>query len=103
MQKLSNLLSGLVLILVFIGSIMFSYFNPTPVGISFGSWEFSPMPVSVWIVAAFVSGAFLGLLFGLNIFRQLRSRVEIRRLNKELSEEKQEVEMLRAASLRDLR
>lgn len=102
MRKLGNLFSGLFLVLVFVASITFSYFNSAPVEIAFGSIVFPAVPVSVWIVGGFVSGGLLGLLLGLGLFRQLRSRAEIRRLQKELTEAKEEVKKLRSVSLRDL-
>ena len=102
MRKIANLLSGLFLILVFAVSITFAYFNTTPISIKFGSWALATQPVSVWIVGAFVIGGTLGLLLGLGIFRNLQSRSEIRRLNKQLSEVKQEVNDLRAISLKEL-
>ena len=55
MRKLGHLLSGLFLVLVFVLSIIFSYFNTTPVSIGFANWEFSAQPISVWIIGAFVS------------------------------------------------
>lgn len=102
MRKLANLLSGLVLVLVFLAAIVFSYFNTTPVALQFGNWEFSAQPVSVWIISAFVLGGGLGLLLGFGLFRSLRSNAELRRARKELSEAKQEVKKLRALSLKDL-
>lgn len=102
MRKLANLLSGLFLVLVFLAAITFSYFNTTPVGLTFGNWEFSARPVSVWVIGAFVIGGALGLVLGIGIFRSLRTTVEMRRLKKELSEAKQEVRKLRAMSLKDL-
>lgn len=88
--------------LVFLASITFSYFNTAEIGLSFGSIEFAARPVSVWIVGAFVSGGLLGLLLGLRIFHQLRTRSEIRRLTKELENTQQEVNKLRSLSLKDL-
>ncbi|MCG8413248.1 MAG: lipopolysaccharide assembly protein LapA domain-containing protein [Pseudomonadales bacterium] len=102
MRKLGNVFSGLFLVLVFIASISFSYFNTTEVSISLGSIEFSPLPVSVWIIGAFVSGGTLGLLLGLGLVKQLKSRAEIRRLNKKLTESQQEVSQLRSMTLKDL-
>ncbi len=102
MRKLGNLFSGLFLVLVFVASITFSYFNATPVAISFGNLEFPALPVSVWIIGAFVSGGIIGLLLGLGIFRRLRSRSEMRRMKKELTAAKQELKQLRSVSLRDL-
>ena len=102
MRKLGNILSGLFLLLVFIASITFTYFNTAEIGLSFGSIVFSPRPVSVWIVGAFVCGGLLGLLMGLGIFRQLRMRAELRRLRRDLEKSEAEVNKLRSLSLKDL-
>lgn len=102
MQKLSNLLSGLFLILVFIVSITFTYFNSTPIIIRFGNWQFTELPVSVWIIGAFVSGGLLGLLLGLRFFSGLRSKSEIKRLNKKLLAAQLEVDHLRSQSVKSL-
>jgi lipopolysaccharide assembly protein A len=101
MRQLSQLLSGFFLLLVFAASVTFTYYNSTPVIIGIGSWQLQAMPVSVWIVGAFVSGGLLGLVLGLGLFRNLKSRVEIRRLNKALRDAQEEVSNLRALSLHD--
>ncbi|MEX0965420.1 MAG: lipopolysaccharide assembly protein LapA domain-containing protein [Pseudohongiellaceae bacterium] len=103
MRQLTQLLSGFFLLLVFAVSITFSFYNSTPVAIGIGSWQSQAQPVSVWIIAAFVSGGLSGLLLGLGLFRNLRSRVEIRRLNKALADAKQEISNLRSLSLRELK
>lgn len=103
MRQLTQLLSGFFLLLVFAASVTFSYYNSTEVVIGIGSWQLRPLPVSVWIIGAFVTGGFLGLLLGLGLFRNLRSRVEIRRLNKALRETEEEVSNLRSLSLRDIK
>ncbi len=91
MRKIGKILSGLFLITVFGLSITFFYFNTAPVSLVFGNWQLSAQPVSVWIMGAFVAGGSIGLLLGLGIFRQLKSRVEIRRLRKQLKAAKQEL------------
>ena len=91
MRKITKILSGFFLITVFGVSTTFSYFNTVPVSIAFGNWQLSAQPVSVWIIGAFVAGGSIGLLLGLGIFRQLKSRAEIRRLRKQLKAAKQEV------------
>jgi uncharacterized integral membrane protein len=101
MRQLSQLLSGFFLLLVFAASVTFTYYNSIPVTIGIGSWQLQPQPVSVWIIGAFVSGGLLGLLLGLGLFRNLKSRVEIRRLSKALIEAEEEVSNLRSLSLRD--
>ena len=102
MRKINNLLSALFLILVFTASITFSYLNTTLVEISIGAWELPPQPVSAWIIGSFVSGGIIGLLLGLGIFKNLKSKSEIRRLRKQLDEAGGEVSQLRAMSLKDL-
>ena len=101
MRQLTRLLSGVFLLLVFAASVTFTYYNSIPVTIGIGSWQLQPLPVSIWIIGAFVSGGLLGLLLGLGLFRNLKSRVEIRRLTKALMEAEEEVSNLRSLSLRD--
>ena len=101
MRQLAQLLSGLFLLLVFVASVTFTYYNSIPVTIGIGSWQLQPLPVSIWIIGAFVSGGLLGLLLGLELFRNLKSLVEIRRLTKALTEAEEEVSNLRSLSLRD--
>lgn len=101
MRKLTQFLSGLFLMLVFITSITFSYFNTTPVAISFANWQFRAQPVSVWIIGAFVSGGLIGLLLGWGLIRNLKARNEIRRLTRQLEKAQQEVAQLKATSLKD--
>ncbi len=102
MRNLSNLLSGFFLLSVFIAAITFTYFNTESVSIAFGTVVFSPLPVSAWIIGAFVFGGALGLLLGLNFFYRLKSRAELKRLTKELENARREVKQLRKLALRDL-
>ena len=94
MRKINNLLSALFLILVFTASITFSYLNTTLVEISIGAWELPPQPVSAWIIGSFASGGTIGLLLGLGIFKNLKSKSEIRRLRKQLDDAGEEVSQL---------
>jgi putative membrane protein len=102
MRKIAHLLSGFFLMLVFIASITFSFFNTTAVEINFGAWTIPAQPVSVWIIGAFVVGGFIGLLLGVGFLRNMKSKSEIRRLTRELANAKQEVSQLRAMSLKDV-
>ncbi|HIF86996.1 MAG TPA: DUF1049 domain-containing protein [Gammaproteobacteria bacterium] len=101
MRKIAHLLSGFFLILVFVASITFSFFNSTPIIITFGNWAFPAQPVSVWIIGAFVSGGLIGLLLGMGFLRTMKSKSEIRRLTRQLADAKQEVSQLRTMSLKD--
>ena len=102
MRKINNLLSALFLILVFTASITFSYLNTTLVEISIGALELPPQPVSAWIIGSFVSGGIIGLLLGLGLFKNLKSKSEIRRLIKQLDDAGEEISQLRAMGLKDL-
>ena len=53
-------------------------------------------------VRYFVIGGTIGLLLGMGIFKNLKSKSEIRRLRKQLDEAGQEVSQLRTMSLKDL-
>ncbi len=103
MRQITRLLSGFFLLLVFAASVTFSYFNSTPIVIGVGSWQLPQQAVSVWIIGAFATGGLLGLLLGLGVFRNLKSRVEIRRLNKALKEAELELTQLRSISLRNIK
>lgn len=61
------------------------------------------LPVSVWIIGAFVSGGLLGLLLGLRFFSGLRSKNEIKRLNKKLNAAQLEADQLKSQSVKSLR
>ena len=102
MRKITGLLSGFFLILVFVASTSFAFFNTTPVRIAFGTWQLEDQPVFVWIIGAFVAGGALGLILGLRIFRELKARVEIRRLTKQLATASNEINQLRAVTHKDL-
>ena len=67
MRNLTRLIVWIFLLLVFFASIGFSFLNTTPVSLNLGVWEFSPQPVAVWVVSAFVFGGLLGLFFGVGL------------------------------------
>ena len=100
MRQIRRLLSAFFLMLVFAISVTFSYFNSAEVVITFANWQFPPLPVSVWVIGAFVAGGSLGLLLGLGIFRNIKSRVEIRRLRKLLNTAGQEMRQLRTKTIK---
>lgn len=100
MRKITNLLSSLFLLLVFMASISFSYFNTTPVSISIIIWEFPAVPVSVWIIGAFATGGALGLLLGQSIFMRLKYRSEIKHLRRQLASVNREISQSQSMDLK---
>ncbi len=91
MNKLMRIFAWCLLFLVFVASIVFSYANPEPVSLSFGFTTLSPQPLAVWVIAAFVMGGILGVLLGIGLVRNLRLRLELRRLRSQLLKTEQEL------------
>jgi len=100
MRKFASWISGLLLVIVFIAGVVFSYFNTTPVSLAFIDWQTQPRPLAVWVVAAFVTGGGAGLLLGFGVLRQFRYRAEVKRLRRELQQAKKDLRSVRARSLR---
>lgn len=65
MNKLIRLFGWIFLILVFLASIAFSFFNTGLVPLSFGFVVLSPQPLALWVVLAFALGGLIGLLLGI--------------------------------------
>jgi len=75
----------LLLLIVFILSLGFSLWNTVPVPLSFGFHEFDPRPLAFWLIAAFCAGGVLGLFLGAGLIRDVKSKMRIRALEKELA------------------
>ena len=88
MRSIGRLLTALVLISVFATSIAFIYLNPTPIIITIGVFDFVELPVSFWIIGAFVLGGLLGLIFSFGWVRNIALRSKIVRLTNELKRTK---------------
>lgn len=85
MTQLARTFSLLFLVLIFLISIGFSFFNTQQIALSFGFVVLSPQPLAVWVLSAFALGGVLGLALGAGIFRQWRAAREIERLRTELT------------------
>ena len=91
MKALGRTLSGLFLLLVFIASIVFSYSNSEPTALYIGDMALPALPLSAWVIGAFVLGGVMGLLLGLRIFKHLALRLELGRVRKQLSKAEAEL------------
>jgi len=91
MNKLMRIFAWCFMFIVFVASIVFSYANPEPIALSFGLITLDPQPLAVWVIAAFAIGGLFGLLLGVGMVRNLRFRLEIRRLCTQLSRAEQEL------------
>jgi uncharacterized integral membrane protein len=88
MRSIGRLLTAFVLVSVFVASIAFIYLNPTPIIVSLGVFDFVELPVSFWIIGAFVLGGLLGLIFSFGWVRNIALRSKIVRLTNELKHTK---------------
>lgn len=95
MQKLIRFCAWLFLLLVFLASVIFSFFNSTAVPLSFGFFMLSPQPLSLWVISAFALGGVIGLSLGIGLFRSLRARLEVKRLRTRLDAAEQEIAALK--------
>jgi len=64
MTKLARAISLVLVVLIFLLSVGFSFFNTQQVALSFGFLVLAPQPVALWVLSAFVIGGFFGLALG---------------------------------------
>ncbi len=99
MNKLARIIVWCFIFIIFVTSIVFSFSNTQPVALSFGIVTLAPQALAVWIIAAFALGAMLGLLLGAGVLRNLRAKLEIKRLRAQLSQLEQSLADERAAHM----
>ncbi len=80
MNKLTRIIVWCFIFILFVVSIVFSFSNTQPIALSFGIVTLAPQALAVWVIAAFVLGGLLGLLLGLGLMKNLRTKLEIKRL-----------------------
>ncbi len=98
MSTLSRALAWLVLVVIFLLSVGFSFFNTLQVPLSFGFLVLSAQPLALWVLGAFAAGGLLGLLLGAGLFRRWRQAREITQLRAQVSRLETEVARTGSAS-----
>lgn len=104
MKSLSRFLLFLFLVLVVLAGFIFTLKNSNPVAL----WllvDFSPRPLSLWVIAAFLAGGFSGLLLGLGLWRNMRNRLRLHHLEagmKKLQDENARLKQLQANKDKEL-
>ncbi len=83
MKGISRFLMLLLFIIALFAGLVFSGHNQTPVALWLGT-EFGARPLSLWVIAAFISGGLLGLMLGLGIWQSRASRKKIKQLQQKL-------------------
>ncbi len=85
MSTLARAIALIVLVLIFLLSVGFSFFNTQQVPLSFGFFVLSAQPLALWVLGAFATGGVLGLLLGSGLFRRWRQAREITQLRAQIS------------------
>lgn len=101
MQRFFRYIIFLVLLLLVLFAAIFVSMNDSEIELWMG-WTFSPKPLGVWLVLAFASGGFLGLLLSYGLLRRLRDRYRIRHLEEQLAKLEQENSRLKQANVKDV-
>ncbi len=101
MNKLARIIVWCFIFIIFVASIVFSFSNTQPVALSFGIVTLAPQALAVWIIAAFALGGVLGLLLGAGLVRNLRAKLEIKRLRSQVSKLEKSLANERADKLSD--
>lgn len=84
MYRLKRWILMLFLLFVFVLSIGFSLWNTAPVSLSLGVHELDERPLAFWMIAAFCMGGIAGMIVGTGLINNVRFRLRIRSLEKEL-------------------
>jgi uncharacterized integral membrane protein len=94
MKSVIRFLWFLLFLLVVLAGFVFTMRNPEPVALWLGL-QFSPRPLSVWLLAAFIFGGLIGLSLGLGIWRGLKARLALRQQRQRLEQQEQLIAQLR--------
>lgn len=93
LNRLFNLLLLLILLLLLVAGFVFALRNAAPVAVWLGT-DFSPRPLSFWLLGSLVAGIVLGLMFSSGLMRAL----EIGRLRKKVKAQELEITRLKQAN-----
>lgn len=94
MNSFAGFIKFVLLLLVLLAGFVFALQNTTSVGL----WlihDFAPKPVSLWLLLAFSCGGLSGLVLGYGMWRRIRMGWQLRQLQSELQQCRQELAALR--------
>lgn len=85
MHRLKRWILVFFVLIIFVLSVGFSLWNTTPVVLSLGVYEFGVRPLAFWLIVAFCLGGISGMVVGSGLVNDVRLRLRIRSLEKELA------------------
>ncbi len=98
MSTFARAMALIVLVLICLLSVGFSFFNTQQVPLSFGFFVLSAQPLALWVLGAFATGGVLGLLLGSGLFRRWRQAREISLLRAQIARLEKAVAMADGAN-----
>lgn len=102
MDRFIRFIVSIILIAIILAGFVFSSFNTAEVPLWLGV-EFSPQPVGLWLIIAFVLGGVIGLVLGFGLFNRIKNQVQIRQLKTRLRKAEKELDSLRNLPLKDIK
>lgn len=99
MRWIKNLLAIIAALVVALVGFLLAIDNPTPVPVTFLTLTSPDFPMFAWLIAVFLLGLVLG--FSACFIGFVRGKSAERRLKKQLDHTSEELQALRAMSLRD--
>lgn len=93
MKRMAGFLVFLLLVLVVLAGFLFMLNNETPVALWMGR-SLGPASLGFWVLSGFAAGAVLGLFAGYGLWSKFQLRLELRRLRRELQQERSAVQAL---------
>jgi len=85
MHRLKRWILIFFVLVIFVLSVGFSLWNTTPVELSLGVHSFTARPLAFWLIVAFCLGGISGMVVGSGLVNDVRLRLRIRSLEKELA------------------
>lgn len=102
MSRLRSFIISILLLLIVVFAALFVSFNEERIAL----WlfrDFAARPLGWWVIMAFVSGGFLGLLLGAGVFRHWQGQRQIKQLKQQVQILEEENAGLRHPEQRDFR
>lgn len=96
MSKFKRVVTGILLLGVFLVALLFTLSNTTPLPLALGMWQLAPLPLGVWVLLAFTLGGLLGLISGAWRGTGSAQRREFKQLQARLHRTEQELQRLQA-------
>ena len=94
MNYVKALIVKLVALILFVIVMVASSYNSDPVALVFLDWRTPEAAVSIWILAAFVSGIAVAMVY--NLWANTQLRLAARKANKSVDKAHQEVDKIKA-------